>query len=115
MSLLANNSDVVNHQVRVDLYDYDKLSPPGNYSDLARMVFDKESASAGAAYLGPILTPDAVAATPNLASMATEAPLDAYVGKRVLFVFRYSTNTYHLAFGMDNVQIIDCDKAKDES
>ncbi|KAI8468628.1 MAG: hypothetical protein J3K34DRAFT_426446 [Monoraphidium minutum] len=110
MSLLTNNSEVVNHQVRMDLYDYDKLRPPGNYSDLAAQLFDQHSATAGPAYLGPILTPDIVAQTANLASMATEAPLAQYVGKRVLLALRLSTNTYYMSFGLDNVQVVDCDK-----
>jgi hypothetical protein len=126
MSLLANGSDTITHQARVDLYDFDRLVPPGNFTHLAALLFDgldsqaggggaagNASAPAGAAsgtgaYLGPVLLPDVVAATPNLASMATVAQLGDHVGKRVLVAFRFSTNVYYLGFGIDNVMVVDC-------
>jgi hypothetical protein len=109
MSINANHSDVIMHQARVDLYDFDKLVPPGNYTHLAELLFDELSATAGAAYLGPVLLPDVIAQTLNLASMATQAPLAEHVGKRVLVAFRHSTVVYYLAFGVDNVMVVDCD------
>ncbi|GBF92695.1 hypothetical protein Rsub_05064 [Raphidocelis subcapitata] len=132
MSLLANGSETITHQARVDLYDFDKLVPPGNFSHLAALLFDgldsqaggagnasstakaaangtaNGTAAGGGAYLGPVLLPDVVAATPNLASMATVAQLGDHVGKRVLVAFRYSTNVYYLGFGIDNVMVVEC-------
>lgn len=111
MSILANNTNIVVHQARVDLYDYDKLKPPGNFTDLATQLFDEFDATAGDAYLGPVLLPEVIAQSANLASMATEAPLAPYVGKRVLIAFRFSTNVFYMAWGVDNVQIVDCQKS----
>jgi hypothetical protein len=108
MSINANNSDIVVHQARVDLYDYDKLVPPGNFTDLASQVFDQYDATAGPAYLGPVLPAEVIAATPNLVSMSTEAPLGPYVGKRVLVAFRYSTTVNYIAWGIDNVMVVEC-------
>ena len=108
MSLNANGSDVVMQQARVDLYDYDKLVPPGNFSHLAAMLYDPYDAAAGAASLSPVVPPEVAASTPNLASMATEAPLGDYVGRRLLVAFRFSTNVYYLGFGVDNVQVVEC-------
>ncbi|GBF88737.1 hypothetical protein Rsub_01638 [Raphidocelis subcapitata] len=110
MSINANNSDIVVHQARVDLYDYDKLTPPGNFTQLAQLLFDQADYKAGDAYLGPILPAEIVAATPNLASMATEVPLKQFVGKRVLVAFRYSTNVNYIGWGIDNVMLVDCQK-----
>ncbi len=110
MSINANHSDIVVHQARVDLYDYDKLTPPGNFTQLASMLFDIYDSQAGDAYLGPVLEPEAIASTPNLASMATEVPLADYYGKRVLLAFRYSTNVNYIGWGIDNVMIVDCSK-----
>ena len=109
MSLNANGTDIVMHQARVDLYDYDKLKPPGNFSDLARQLFDEYSAEAGDAYAGPVLPPEVVAATPNLASMSTEVPLAQYKGRRLLVAFRLSTNVNFAAFGFDNVMLVRCE------
>jgi hypothetical protein len=108
MSLLANNSDVVVHQARADLYDYDKLSPPGNFTDLASQLFDRFDSAAGAAYLGPVLAPEVTAAAVNLRSMATAAPLARYKGKRLLLALRVSTNVYYLGVGIDNVALVEC-------
>jgi len=115
MSINANKSDIVTHQARVDLYDYDKLTPAGNFTNLAQMLFDQYDAAAGDAYLGPILPPEVIASTPNLASMATEVPLGQYLNKRVLIAFRYSTNVNYLGWGIDNVMIVDCKKEADPS
>jgi hypothetical protein len=108
MSINANNSNIIMHQARVDLYDYDKLEPAGNFTHLAALLFDEYSAEAGGAFLASVLLPDVIAQTPNLASMATMAPLGDHLGKRVLVAFRYSTVVYYLAFGIDNVMMIDC-------
>ena len=108
MSINANHSDIVVHQARVDLYDYDKLTPPGNFTQLAQLLFDQYDYQAGDAYLGPILPAEAIAATPNLASMATEVPMKPYVGKRVLIAFRYSTNVNYIGWGIDNIMLVDC-------
>jgi hypothetical protein len=108
MSINANNTEIVQHQARVDLYDYDALTPPGNFTQLAADLFDIYSSTAGDAYLGPVLAPEMIATTPNLASMATEVPLAPFKGKRVLVAFRYSTNVNYLGWGVDNVMIVDC-------
>lgn len=108
MSLLANGSDVISHAARVDLYDYDKLSPPGNFSHLSELLFDRWDSEAGAAHVGSVLTPEVIAASPNLASMSTEAPLARYVGRRLLLALRYTTNVYYLGWGVDNVMLVDC-------
>lgn len=149
MSLLANGSDTIVHAARVDLYDWDKLSPPGNLTQLSAALFDRWDAEAGAAHLGQVLSPEVVARAPVLASMATQAPLARYVGKRVVPAFRrararahggwvagtvarsegglisgthpnysiphcppparrYSTNVYHLGWGIDNVMTVTC-------
>ena len=108
MSLNANGSDVIMHQARVDLYDYDKLKPPGNLSHLSEMIFDRLDSEAGAAHAGAVLVPEALAAARNLASMATVAPLGRFVGRRLLVAFRYATNVYFLGWGLDNVMVVDC-------
>lgn len=108
MSLNANGSDVIMHQARADLYDYDLLSPPGNMTHLAAMLYDPSDAAGGAAYLAPLVLPDVVASTPNLASMATHAPLGGYLGRRLLAAFRYSSNVFNIGWGIDNVQIVEC-------
>jgi hypothetical protein len=109
--LITPNPHPTPPQARVDVYDYDKLTPPGNYTQLASNLFDMYSSTAGPAYLGPILAPEIIAATPNLASMATEVPLAPYVGKRIIVAFRYSTNVNYLGWGIDNVMIVHCDRA----
>lgn len=72
------------------------------------MLFNTTDAAGGPAYVAPVVFPEVVASTPNLASMATVAPLGDYVGRRLLVAFRYSSNVYHLGWGIDNVQLVDC-------
>jgi hypothetical protein len=48
MSIHANASNVTLHAARVDLYDYDKLEPAGNITQLAQYLFDPTNATAGA-------------------------------------------------------------------
>jgi hypothetical protein len=109
MSINANNSNVTLHAARVDFYDYDKLSPPGNVTDLAEQLFDGFNATAGPAYLGTALTVDDIIMFPNLQSIASYIPLAPYMGKRLMIAFRYSTTVYYLSWGIDNVSIIECD------
>jgi hypothetical protein len=110
MSVNANGTNIIIHQARVDLYDFDRLSPPGNFSHLAALLFDDYDAQVGGgAYLGPVLLPEVVASTPNLESMATMAPLGDYLGKRLLVAFRYTTNVHYLGWGVDNVMVVTCE------
>lgn len=108
MSNLANGSNIVQHQVRVDLYDYDLLDPPGNYTDLAEQMFYQYDPRCCDAYVMTVLPPEAIAATGNLASMSTAVPLDDQGGRRLLLAVRYTTNVYNLAFGIDNVRLVNC-------
>jgi len=109
MSIHANNSNVTLHAARVDLYDYDKLTPPGNLTELATYLFDQWNATAGPAYLGPALTVEDIIQFGNLQSVGSYVPLAPYMGKRVLVVFRYSTTVYYLTWGIDNVSVVTCD------
>lgn len=109
MSIHANSSNVTLHAARVDLYDYDKLDPPGNITDLAQQLFNPVNATAGPAYLGTALTVDDIIKFPNLQSVGSYVPLAPYVGKKILLAFRYSTTVYYLSWGIDNVSIVQCD------
>lgn len=109
MSINANASNVTLHAARVDLYDYDKLVPPGNITDLAQQLFDHYNATAGPAYLGTALTVDDIINFPNLQSVGSYVPLGPYVGKKVMIAFRYSTTVYYLSWGIDNVSVVECD------
>lgn len=108
MSINANNSNVTLHAARVDLYDYDLLSPPGNLTELSTYLFDPSNATAGP-WLGPALTPEDIVQFGNLQSVGSYVPLSPYVGKKVLVVFRYSTTVYYLTWGIDNVSVVECD------
>jgi len=109
MSIHANNSNVTLHAARVDLFDFDKLEPPGNITQLAQYLFDPMNATAGPAYLGPALTVPDIIAFGNLQSVGSYVPLAPYLGKRVLVVFRYSTTVYYMTWGLDNVSVVTCD------
>jgi hypothetical protein len=111
MSIHANNSNVTLHAARVDMFDFDKLEPPGNITQLAQYLFDPMNATAGPAYLGPALTVPDIIAFGNLQSVGSYVPLAPYIGKRVLVVFRYSTTVYYMTWGLDNVSVVTCDDA----
>jgi hypothetical protein len=101
------------HSARIDLYDADLLVPPGNFSHLAQLLFDPYEANYGgegnkSAWVAAVLAPEDIASLPNLAAMGFNVPLGEYIGRNLLFVFRYATNVYPLSIGIDNVSIISC-------
>jgi hypothetical protein len=111
MSILANSSNVTILAARVDLYDYNRLNPPGNISHLTELLFDDYELDYGGprkAFVGSLLNTADFASVPNLMAIGSAFPLKEYVGRSLLWVFRYSTTVSPIAIGIDNLSVIDC-------
>jgi hypothetical protein len=102
------------HSARIDLYDADQLTPPGNFTELAQYLFDPYEANYGGgdvgkkAHVATVLAAEDIASLPNLAAMGFNVPLGQWIGRNLLFVFRYASNVFPLSIGIDNVSIVSC-------
>ena len=111
MSILANSSNITILAGRVDLYDYNRLVPPGNISHLTELLFDELELDYGGpkkAFVANLLSTTDFASVPNLMAIGSGFPLKEFVGRSLLWVFRYSTTVSPIAFGIDNLSVVDC-------